>query len=73
MIQKILFGGVEIVDTRTNKIERVDRKIYLENETPNNASVVEYFLREKNPKERKHFRVSRICKDTAKVIGVTNY
>lgn len=73
MIQNILFGGVEIVDTRTNKIERVERKIFLENDLSSNTGITEYLLKEKNPKERKYYRVHRICKDTAKVIGLTNY
>ncbi|BDX39321.1 hypothetical protein CYCD_26760 [Tenuifilaceae bacterium CYCD] len=72
-MQNILFGDVEVIDTRTNSVERICRKIFLEHDSINDNNLIDYVLKGKQPKEKQYFKVIRICRESAKVIGVTNY
>lgn len=69
MSEKIYFGGVDLIDTRTGAIITVQRVIYREGHTP--GEVMDRALHSIPRHDRGHYRVKRICTDSAKVIGVT--
>ena len=72
MRQKILFGDVEIINIKTNKKETVKGLVYKENDKPTDTDLLTYALKRKPKPERKDFRVFRLCRESAKEVGMTN-
>ena len=72
MRQKILFGDVELIHTKTKAKEIVKGLVYKENDKPTDPDLCTYVLKRKPKPERKHYRIYRLCRDSAKVVGITN-
>lgn len=73
MPQKIYLGPVAVQDNRTGKISTIERKIYKESEDVTNHNFRGYVLKCIRPSERKYYRIVRLCFESAKVTGTTNY
>lgn len=73
MPQKIYLGSVMVQDSRTGKVSTIDRKIYKELEDITKSNFRGYVLKLIHPSERKYYKIVRLCFDTAKVTGTTNY
>ena len=73
MPQKIYFGSVEILDTRTHQIQILDRQVFKELDTPNDTGLRLKFLRQFKPNERVNMQIVKLCFDTAKHLGYTVY
>lgn len=73
MPQKIYFGSVKVQDSRTGEVITIDRKIYKELEDVTKDNFRGYVLKKVHPSERKHYRIVRLCFETARVTGTTNY
>lgn len=72
MIQKILFGDIEIINTKTKQKELVKGLVFKENDKPSDNSLVRYVLKHKPKPDRKHYKILRLCRERAKVVGLTN-
>ena len=72
MRQKILFGEVEIINLKTKQKETVKGLVYKENDKPTDPSLEAFALKRKPKPERKNYKVFRLCRETAKVVGMTN-
>jgi hypothetical protein len=72
-MHKIYFGDVKIQDTRTGEIKTVEKKIYLESDTPPAIRLRSYVLKAIPHKERERYRITKLCFDSAKVTGITAY
>jgi len=72
-MQNILFGDIEVIDTRTSLVEKVKNKVFLESDPISDNELKNYILKDKQPKERAYFKFNRKCSESAKVIGVTNH
>ncbi len=73
MAQKIYFGDVEILNHKTRERVTLTKRMYKEHDSPTNPEVRESVLRDVKPKERDQWQIERMCFDTAKYLGDTNY
>ena len=73
MPQKIYYGNVELVNTRTHQKIIVENQIYKELDNINDASIRNKILIHLKPKEQEQFKIYRFCFDTAKYLGDTVY
>ncbi len=73
MPQNIYLGSVKVQDIRTGEIITIDRKIYKELENVTYDNFRGYVLKKVHPSERKYFKIVRLCFETARVTGTTNY
>lgn len=73
MTQKIFFGDVEIKNTVTQEKTIVDRVVYNEGENLKDTYLRGRVLRRINPKNRGQFEITKLCFNTAKYLGNTNY
>ncbi len=73
MPQNIYLGSVKVQDIRTGEIITIDRKIYKELENVTHDNFRGYVLKKVHPSERKYFKIVRLCFETARVTGTTNY
>jgi hypothetical protein len=73
MPQKIYFGNVEIINTRTRQTQTMDRQVFKEQDTPNDTALRSTVLRQFKPNERANLQIVKLCFDTAKQIGQTFY
>lgn len=67
--EKIYFGGVDLIDTRTGATITVQRVIYRESQTSD--QVADRALCAIPRHDRQHYRVRRIRTESAKIIGET--
>lgn len=73
MPQKIYFGDVEVKDSRNGNVRTIKERLYKEKDSLQDASLRNYVLKGIPHKERSHFKIVRLCFDTAKQIGETVY
>ena len=67
MREKIYFGDVDLIDTRSGKIRQLRGIIF----KPSDADNGDKFLRDVPKAERPYMRVKRLCTDSARIIGET--
>lgn len=72
MRQRILFGSIEIINIKTNQKETVNNLVYKENDKPTDTYLLAYALKRKPKPERKNYRIFRLCRESAKEVGMTN-
>ena len=73
MPQKIYFGNVEIINTRTKQALIIDSQVFKELDTPNDTGLRTNVLRQFKPNERANLKIVKLCFDTAKYLGNTVY
>jgi len=73
MSQKIYFGKVQIINTKTQQIQTIDRTVFKELDTPNDFGLKAKVMRGFKPGERANLKIFKICFETAKHIGETIY
>jgi succinate dehydrogenase flavin-adding protein (antitoxin of CptAB toxin-antitoxin module) len=72
MVQNILFGDVEIINIKTKQRETVKGLVFKEYDKPTDNDLVKYVLKRKPKPDRKNYRIFRVCRESAKIVGVTN-
>lgn len=72
-MKKIYFGNVIVQDTRTGTLYTVDKKIYLETDTPPALRLRPYVLKHIQKKEQEKYKIIRFCFENAIITGVTAY
>ena len=73
MAQKIYFGNVIIMHTKTRETQTIERKLFKECDNPNSDIVRSMIMRHIKPKDRKNYKIIRFCFETAKYMGDTAY
>lgn len=71
MPMQILFGDVEIINTKTKKKETVKGVVFKENSSLNDSFLVRHVLKGKPKQERANYKLIKLCKETAKQVGTT--
>ena len=67
MREKIYFGDVDLIDTRTGKITTLHKMVFKPSDTDN----IRKFLNRVPKHEHPYMRVKRLHTGTAKIIGET--
>ena len=73
MPQKIYFGNVEIINTRTQQTQIMESQVFKELGTLNDTGLRIKVLRQFKPNERANLKIVKLCFDTAKHLGYTVY
>ena len=72
-MQKIYFGDVIIKNIRTGVSTTVEKKIYLENDTPPAHRLRLYVLKDIPNKEHEKYKIVQLCFESALMLGSTAY
>ena len=73
MTQKIFFGNVEVLNTRTQQKQIIGKVIFKENDSVNNAEMKNRILYQIKANERECIKLVRFCFNTAIHLGNTVY
>ena len=73
MPKNIFFGNVVIMDETTKKRKIRKNIVFVEGENLNNKYLRSKALNDFKKAEKKKFKIKRLCYETAKIIGKTNY
>lgn len=73
MPQKIYFGNVEIINTKTRQQKIIEGIVFTEYESLTDYRLRSQVLREFKPQERERWKIKKLCFDTARYMSNTAY